>query len=52
MNQPKNNQKTGINFIEEYGIDRFLRDFTQDIVPLENDEDKVQTTTLKDGSGN
>ncbi len=52
INPVKNKQKKNVRSIDDYGIDRFLRDFTQDIVPLENDEDKVQTTTLKDGSGN
>jgi len=41
---PKNKQIAGIHLIEDYGIDRLLRDFTQDTVSSYG-EDKVQTTT-------
>lgn len=45
LNETKNNQKTNVKLIEDYDINGFLRDFTQDAVPQENGEDKVQTTT-------
>ena len=42
--KPKNNQQSGVHFIEDYTIDGLLRDFTQDTVSSKG-EDKVQTTT-------
>ena len=51
LKHTKNHQQKGIKLVAEYSIDKFLRDFTQDTVPS-HDEDKVQTTTSKDGSGN
>ena len=45
LNKTKNNQKTNVKLIEDYDINGLLRDFTQDAVPQENGEDKVQTTT-------
>jgi len=44
LTPPKNKQCVGIHLIEDYGIDRLLRDFTQDTVSSYG-EDKVQTTT-------
>lgn len=44
--------KKGIRLIDDYDINGFLRDFTQGTEPPINGEDKVQTTTSKDGSGN
>lgn len=44
LEKPRNNQTVGIHLIEDYDINRFLRDFTQDTdTPF--GEDKVQTTT-------
>ena len=40
----KNGQSSGVKLIEDYGIDKFLRDFTQNTVTPIGD-DKVQTTT-------
>ncbi len=45
LNPCKNNQKNKIRLVEDYGIDGFLRDFTQGTVPSLSGEDKVQTTT-------
>lgn len=43
----KNNQKSGTHEASDFGISRFLRDFTQDTC---NGDDKVQTTTLVERS--
>ncbi len=43
--KPKNRQAYNSHNVEDYRIDRLLRDFTQDI-PI-RDDDKVQTTTNK-----
>jgi len=42
VDKPKNNQRSGVRLIEDYSIERFLRDFTQNTC---NGDDKVQTTT-------
>ncbi len=52
LSPSKNNQVVKIRLFDDYGIDGFLRDFTQGTVPQLNGEDKVQTTTSEDGSGN
>ena len=44
LEKPKNNQTVGIHLIEDYDINRLLRDFTQDTNTLFG-EDKVQATT-------
>lgn len=46
LNSTRNNQEKGINFAQNYLPDRFLRDFTQDILTDNaEDDDKVQTAT-------